>query len=505
MAKPHVTRTIGPIHFEDLDPHRFEDLIRQLSYDFKQWQSIESTGRGGADDGFDIRAFEVAIQTIAPDEEEGQENPVHPMEGNLWMVQCKREKEIGPKKVAKIIGDAVSADNAPYGYILAAPVHFSKAGHDKFREELRNRGVLEFYLWGAGEIEDMLYQPKNDYILFAFFGISFTSRRRSRTTDIRSAVNIKNKLLRVLGDEPRHRSVLLRDLNDAHYPYEEKYKDFDKLPRWKAYSTVEFHPLGLVVSVRRHYAYINKQRAEWDLTDSVNTVMPVQSRHLLRSRSRDIAKEEMGNGAKAFWQQLPRINRATFVYNGLIRFDSIALVDEKGDAEYDIPHLFVDFHSEHGPFQGSFQYLEISEHQFESLEGLQRVEFFPKEFARPTFGTIHNDKSISVGDRSYAILKHGSAGMTLYDGSERYNFLQPNDVISVESADGRGGERMLVKITNVMIVTGEELLISCEDDSLLHREIEDQLSKKINAEDRVRVIEALRIYDWQIEQNRPVI
>jgi hypothetical protein len=29
MAKPHVTRTFGPIHFEDLDPHRFEDLVRQ--------------------------------------------------------------------------------------------------------------------------------------------------------------------------------------------------------------------------------------------------------------------------------------------------------------------------------------------------------------------------------------------------------------------------------------------------------------------------------------------
>ena len=26
MAKPHITRTVGPIHFEDLDPHRFEDL-----------------------------------------------------------------------------------------------------------------------------------------------------------------------------------------------------------------------------------------------------------------------------------------------------------------------------------------------------------------------------------------------------------------------------------------------------------------------------------------------
>jgi hypothetical protein len=141
MAKPQITRTLGPIHFEDLDPHRFEDLVRQLTYDFKQWQSIESTGRGGADDGFDIRAYEVLPPSTTPDDEETQEDAPHPMEGNLWMIQCKREKELGPKRVEAIVSDAVNADSPPYGYILAAPAHFSKAAHDKFREELRNRGA----------------------------------------------------------------------------------------------------------------------------------------------------------------------------------------------------------------------------------------------------------------------------------------------------------------------------------------------------------------------------
>jgi hypothetical protein len=55
---PKISRTYGQIHFEDLDPHRFEDLVRQLAYDFKDWQTIEGTGRSGSDDGIDIRAFE---------------------------------------------------------------------------------------------------------------------------------------------------------------------------------------------------------------------------------------------------------------------------------------------------------------------------------------------------------------------------------------------------------------------------------------------------------------
>src|SRR5690242_12921849 len=103
-----VTKTLGPLHFEDLEPHRFEDLVRELVY-------------------FDIRAYERAV---APErdprederaENEGAENDEtpHPMEGNLWMFQCKREAEIGAREVVKIIDDGVKADDPPYGYVLA--------------------------------------------------------------------------------------------------------------------------------------------------------------------------------------------------------------------------------------------------------------------------------------------------------------------------------------------------------------------------------------------------
>lgn len=502
MAKPHITRTLGPIHFEDLDPHRFEDLVRQLTYDFRQWQTIESTGRGGADDGFDIRAYEVVPPATTPDDEDTQEDVPHPMEGNLWMIQCKREKELGPKRVEAIVSDAVNVDSPPYGYILVAPAHFSKAAHDKFREKLRSRGVMEFYLWGAGELEDMLYQPKNDHILFAFFGISLTSRRRSRTTAIRAAVNVKNKLRRVLGDNPNHQSVLLRDLQDTHYPYEDEYKDFEKRPRWKEYPVVEFHPLGLIVSVARYYAYIDKQNAEWDFTKAVNNIMPVQGHH---RRHRDAEKEELGNSVKDFWQQLPRTQRCTFIYNGLIRFDAIAFIDEKGDTEYECPHLFVEFHGERGPFAGGIQYLEINEHHGESLEGLKRIEIFPKRFQKPTFGTLHADKLIFVDDRTRATLKHNLGGITLYAAVEEYSYLKPTDVIAVDKTEDKEGKKTLLKITNVRVVTGKELLGLCKDNPPLEQEIEKQLSRQITPGDNVRVIEALVLYDWQIDQNRPVI
>jgi hypothetical protein len=53
-----VTRTLNPLPFHDLEPRRFEDLIRQLAYDFRPWLRLEATGRAGSDEGFDVRGIE---------------------------------------------------------------------------------------------------------------------------------------------------------------------------------------------------------------------------------------------------------------------------------------------------------------------------------------------------------------------------------------------------------------------------------------------------------------
>ncbi len=88
MAKPHATRTFAPLQFEE--PHRFEDLVRDLMYDYRDWLSIEATGRSGGDDGYDIRAFERSAADIAHDENDEEERS-EPPEGRRWMIQCKQK------------------------------------------------------------------------------------------------------------------------------------------------------------------------------------------------------------------------------------------------------------------------------------------------------------------------------------------------------------------------------------------------------------------------------
>lgn len=94
------TRTLGPLHLEDLEPYRFEDLVRQLIYDFRNWRALEPTGRSGSDDGFDVRGFEVVSGgALVESEGDAEVSSASPTEDRVGLVRCKREKTIPPKKL----------------------------------------------------------------------------------------------------------------------------------------------------------------------------------------------------------------------------------------------------------------------------------------------------------------------------------------------------------------------------------------------------------------------
>lgn len=69
-----ATKTMNPLHFEDLEPHRFEDLVRQLIYDFRPWRKLEPTGRTGGDEGFDVRGYEIVTSNDPPPREHEDED-----------------------------------------------------------------------------------------------------------------------------------------------------------------------------------------------------------------------------------------------------------------------------------------------------------------------------------------------------------------------------------------------------------------------------------------------
>jgi hypothetical protein len=340
-----VTRTLGPLHFEDLEPKRFEDLVRQLAYDFKRWRRLEATGRAGSDDGFDARGFEIT-QDDPPDDIDERE-AVAGSTDRLWLIQCKRERTIPPSKLKTYLDDTRLAPGEQlHGIVFTAACDFSKRARDTFRTRCEELGIEEWHLWGKAELEDLLFQPRNDSLLFAYFGVSLAIRRRSQKTELRARLAIKRKAHRVL-ETHSHNQVLLRTPDAVDYPYSGEVSDFDRKPPWITANYKKVGHSGLLFTVRRHFAYLNDDRTGWDAA----FIHDDSRRHddPWREHSDDW---QLRQDIYSFWNELPKLNQAWFELEALIPFENILDIDELGDEYVEGPHIYVPFNPLTGPYSG---------------------------------------------------------------------------------------------------------------------------------------------------------
>jgi len=269
-----TTRTLNPLPFDALEPKRFEDLIRQLAHDFRPWRMLEATGRSGSDDRYDARGYEIVDGlTVDPPEDDPDQDdaPVDATADRVWLIQCKRERTISPAKMRKYLADIADDETTKlYGVIFAAACDFSKRTRNDVFAWARSKGIAEVHVWGKGEVEDQLFQPKNDHLLFAYFSISLQIRRRSLRTDIRAKLTMKRKAMRHLGGGwVDNKIVLLRDPTDEYYPYVYA----DKNPGHLGWQVVEFtgHHIDFIkVARRRFYACLDDDGKHWDCANVYN-------------------------------------------------------------------------------------------------------------------------------------------------------------------------------------------------------------------------------------------
>lgn len=353
-----TTRTLGPLHFEDLDPKRFEDLVRQLAYEFKLWRQLEATGRSGSDDGFDARGYEITVKeapsTASADDEGdpiGERLALEDGLGDrLWLIQCKRERAIGPKALVKYLDDTVlGPDEKLHGLVFTAACDFSKKARDGFAKKCRELGLEEWHLWGKAELEDRLFRPENDHLLFAYFGISLTIRRRSQRADLRSRLAMKRKASRMLKDQI-NTPLLLRSPDAAEYPYLEDPDAFKKKPLWVVWPYQGLSHGGLKFCIERYFAYLSDDGKSWDAAMVRNDAK--SSAHndpWLGEDSGDPLRHDIWE----FWNKIPDESRAWLEVVGLVPFDDIVEIDDLGDEFVQAPHVYVPFTSgRHDPFRG---------------------------------------------------------------------------------------------------------------------------------------------------------
>jgi len=487
MVKPTTTRTFGTIHFEDLEPHRFEDLIRELIYDYKSWQSIEATGRGGSDDGFDIRAFEKNYKVVSSENEDNEAiEELHPMEGNLWMIQVKREKQINPSKIKTILED-VNSNNPPYGYILAASANISKKSYDTFREILRKKGVMEFFIWGKAELEDMLHQPKNDRILFTFFGISLTNKKREKTTEIRSAINIKNKLIRILENKMQ---ILIRNLNDESYPKKNEPIDSVADLPWNDYYVLEQNPLGLIIENKEYYSYIDINKKEWDYTDNCDLVP--HNNYLGDEKSQK--ETQTTTAVEDFYDFLPRKVKGKLMVIGLLKYSDIILIDDKGDNLYNMPHIYVSYRNGKIPFSKIFKIIKINNEKIHIKDDFKQKSIFPKSFTKHKELKILTEKRIILNDESKKLFQSYQLE-TLFSDDDKYEYLNPRDIVLIEN---NNSEETYIQIT---FKTHE--VLKNYNNALDYKQIQiikSQIMREPDNNEKLYIYEFKRIYKWQLDE-----
>ncbi len=254
----------------------------------------------------------------------------------MWAVQAKREAAVAPKKLR---GYAAALPPEAYGVLLAAPAEFSLKARDAFFAECSAKGYQEIHLWGRRDLEDMLFQPKNDHLLFAYFGISLQIRKRTATTAIKGKLAIRRQIQRAL---EKDQLVLLRDAFEDGYPYlrgDDKIERHDR-GRWLPFRAEGCFHDGLRVVVFRRRAFIDDDGIHWDFAPTCDDAKLTRHEDPWADRNSNWPDWECTRIDQIWWA-LPEQNRAWLTVHQTIPYEKVVAVDPDGDELFDHPHIYT--------------------------------------------------------------------------------------------------------------------------------------------------------------------
>jgi hypothetical protein len=201
----------------------------------------------------------------------------------------------------------------------------------------------------------------------------------------------KRRAIKHLGpiDSSSLKEVLIRDVDDDHYPYSRNISNFKQHPAWKKYYFIGHEHDGIQILLRRFFAYrdidyepdgVPKLKA-WDFTD--NTTMKPDDHW-----NDDPTEKDYRHEVHAFWEKIDKAKQAHFEVVGLIKYENIVDIDPEGDIYARCPHVYVrkindtSFCERHlSRLMGSHSWADVI--YLPADADKLRVNIFPNEFPQP--------------------------------------------------------------------------------------------------------------------------
>jgi hypothetical protein len=318
ILKPTVT--IGKLHFDDLDPLRYEDLSLAMVYRLRRWNIIHHFGRKGNDDGIDVYA------------EEELENGA----GKTWFIQCKRYICIKKRDLKDAIDKVITKnDITPDVFLLVAACDITKANIEYFKKYASEQGIKNPQLWTASIIETKLYSEYHD-LLFAFFGVNLSTTRNNRIETIKRNIKMKHRMKvdfikkQINPIETMKRpykkfefsEAIIHSVDDYSYP---KADETMGISGWFKVELYNFYYNGIEVIIGIE-KYISDSEGYWDI-----------------AQYDDITRLEKYDSYAAYAV-------------GRIPYENIVEYDLSGDDFYNCPHIYCDFKDNGMPYEDVVYY-----------------------------------------------------------------------------------------------------------------------------------------------------
>lgn len=316
-----TSKTTNRLHFDDLDPKRFEDLCLAIVYRQNRWVDINHHGRSGSDEGIDIQAVdELENGTL-----------------RTWYVQCKRYQKITKADLRRVVEDLhMGTLTPPDILLLITGCDISKTQMDYFQNYALDRGIKRPIIWSASVLEAKLYSEYQD-LLFAYFGVSLAQEKRDAIASIRRNIQLKkqmhldfvrkarnpNETIRRPYKKFEHSEVLIHSIDDETYP------NIDTLsPGISGWFKVElynfyFNGLEVILGIEE---VIRNSQGQWDVVEYEDK------------------------------DRKSRYDTSKCWLVGKIPYDNIIAYDLSGDEYYNTPHLYCDFRNNGMPYEGFIRY-----------------------------------------------------------------------------------------------------------------------------------------------------